>query len=289
MTWQLHIQHCPRDLAERLNVALEDTAAVSITLMDQFDTPILEPELGTEPLWADVLIEALYPQQEDAELAVRLLALDQLGLTYAIAPLVEKDWVRLCQNDFQPQQFGERLWVCPSWSTPPDPTAVNLRLDPGLAFGTGTHPTTALCLTWLAKASLDQKQVIDYGCGSGILALAALKLGAQHVYAVDIDGQALTAIHSNASLNGINAPQLTIDYPETLHAPVDLIIANILLTPLLTLKARFCELLRHQGTLVVSGVLAEQVNTLVEAYQDVLTHQRTFTQDIWALVEFSVQ
>ena len=284
---QLQIEHCDRDAIDALHLALDETNALSVTLTDKHDDPILEPELGTTPLWPNIVVEALYAETEDAKMALQYLTTQFPELTCRLQELPDQDWERVCMADFKPQQFGERLWICPSWLTPPVADAVTLILDPGLAFGTGTHPTTALCLTWLEQASLDRKTVIDYGCGSGILALAALKLGAFHVHAVDIDEQALLATQNNAETNLLSSTQLTISFPDQLDAPVDLLIANILLTPLLALKPRFRSLLKQGGTLVVSGLLKEQVPELISTYQDLFTHQHTLIQGDWALVSFT--
>lgn len=283
---QLQIDHCLRDEATQLCELLEEMDALSITMTDKHDDPILEPALGTLPLWPHVIIQALYPDKEASGNAVNALAIHHPHIICTIETLVDKDWERVCMDDFKPLQFGKRLWVCPSWLTPPDPSAVNLILDPGLAFGTGTHQTTSLCLSWLEQAELEQKDVIDYGCGSGILALAALKLGARHVSAVDIDQQALTATWNNALENGISASQLTASFPETLVDTVDLVIANILLAPLLDLQKQFRQLLHSQGTLVVSGILEEQVLSLIEGYQSHFIHQKTMLNDGWALLVF---
>lgn len=283
---QLKIEQCRRDEAEPLCDMLEESGALSITMTDQHDDPILEPELGTSPLWPQVVIHALYEEKEEAERVMQALSSLHSHLDFALEPLPEKDWQRVCMDDFKPLRFGKRLWICPSWLTPPDPDAVNLILDPGLAFGTGTHPTTSLCLTWLEQAKLEQQQVIDYGCGSGILALAALKLGAKHVHGVDIDTQALLATQNNATENHITATQLTVGLPDTAQNPVDLVIANILLSPLLTLKSRFRQLLNDNGTLVVSGLLAEQAESLIDRYQGVFMHETTMIEDGWALLVF---
>jgi ribosomal protein L11 methyltransferase len=283
--FQLQIENCHRDQIEQLSEALEETGALSITLTDQYDDPILEPAPGETPLWAHVVVHALYAEKQDANIAQTLMYGSFSNLNYSIQALPDEDWERVCLDQFKPQQFGQRLWVCPSWITPPDPDAVNLILDPGLAFGTGSHATTSLCLSWLEQADLQNKRVIDYGCGSGILALAALKLGAQHVDAVDIDDQALLATQENAKNNGIT--QLTIDNPESLNKPADILIANILLAPLLTLKDRFRELIGKTGALVVSGLLAEQVPSLIEAYQPDFLHQNTYTSGDWALIVFA--
>ncbi len=283
---QLQIENCPRDDIEALSDTLEQTAALSVTLTDKQDDPILEPELGTTPLWPNVVVQALYAEEAEAQLAVFILSANYPHLSYSIDTLPEKDWERVCRDDILPQQFGHRLWICPSWLTPPEPDAVNLMLDPGLAFGTGTHPTTALCLNWLEQTTLDQQRVIDYGCGSGILALAALKLGAMHVDAVDIDEQALISTQNNATNNEISAKKLMIGFPDNLKIPADLLIANILLMPLIQLKSRFHQLINPSGTLVVSGILEEQVKELIEAYQHDFTHTQSLIQDGWALVVF---
>lgn len=284
---QLQIEACHRDDVEQLCETLESMGALSVTLTDKHDDAILEPELGTTPLWPHVVIEALYAETNQAELAGQLLLASYPQLNYSIQELPEQDWERVCMVDFKPQRFGSRLWICPSWHTPPEPEAVNLILDPGLAFGTGTHPTTSLCLTWLEQANLNHKTVIDYGCGSGILALAAIKLGALHVDAVDIDQQALVATKNNANTNDISLAKLNISFPDALKNPADLLIANILLTPLINLKNSFRQLVNDKGMVVVSGLLEEQVNTVIDAYQNDFVHQSTFLQDGWALLVFS--
>lgn len=284
--FQLQIEQCHRDDVEQLSDALEETGALSITLTDQYDDPILEPAPGAAPLWPHVVLHALYAEEEEAFDAMAFVLQKYTNLNCTIHEVPEEDWERTCLDQFKPQQFGRNLWVCPSWLTPPDPNAVNLILDPGLAFGTGNHSTTSLCLTWLEQADLNHQKLIDYGCGSGILALAALKLGAEHVHAVDIDEQALLATKNNAIDNEILATQLTVSMPETLTTPVDIIIANILLAPLLELKHRFLELLKDKGTLVVSGILAEQAPGLIEAYRDHFIHRTTNIDQDWALIEF---
>ena len=287
--FQLQIEQCSREEAELLSDALEETGALSVTFTDQYDKPILEPAPGATPLWPDVVLTALYSNEDDAQIAQALVSKAFPHCTFSIDALPNQDWERTCLDQFKPQLFGKRLWICPSWLTPPDLNAVNLILDPGLAFGTGSHATTSLCLTWLEQADLNQKEMIDYGCGSGILALAALKLGAQHVYAVDIDEQAILATQDNAFNNNIAAEHLTVGQPDSLSKPVDMIIANILLAPLMTLKHRFRELLNDNGMLVVSGLLAEQAPLLIEAYQSHFTHQATCIENDWAQLTFKVK
>jgi len=285
--FQLKIEHCPGEEIETISVELEEAGALSIMLTDKNDDPVLEPEPGTTPLWPEVIIQSLYAQSQEAKNAMDLMALTRPNLHCSIEVLPDKDWERVWMDDFKPQRFGERLWICPTWLEPPEPHAVNLMLDPGLAFGTGTHPTTSLCLTWLEQADLQGKSIIDYGCGSGILSLAALKLGAKQVHAVDIDHQALQATENNALTNKISEYSLVIGIPETLHDPVDLIIANILLAPLISLNHRFYHLLHPGATLVISGLLAEQTSQLVEAYKSTFALTNTQTHEGWALLVFT--
>lgn len=285
---QLKIE-CHRDEVEHLSDFLEQTAPLSITYTDKFDDPIFEPEIGTTPLWNDVIVHALYAGQTEIDKVQNDLNTSFPQFITTIEPVAEQDWERAWMDSFTPLQFGSRLWICPSWMTPPDPDACNLILDPGLAFGTGTHPTTSLCLTWLDKTELTGKTLIDYGCGSGVLALAAIKLGASHAYAVDLDEQALTATQNNADRNHITSEHLTIGLPDSLEAQADFIIANILLSPLLSLKNRFHQLLKSGGTLVASGILHDQPDELISAYQDLFSHVSTEIEGEWALVEFKAR
>lgn len=287
MWFQLQIDNCHRDDADKASDMLEESGAVSITLTDRHDDPILEPELGTMPLWPEIVIHALYTEQDLAKLAMQDLAARHPSWQVRLDTLADQDWERAWMDDFKPQRFGKRLWICPSWCTPPDPEAVNLILDPGLAFGTGTHPTTHLCLQWLDGANLTGKTMIDFGCGSGILALAALKLGAQKVHAVDIDPQALQATRNNADTNHIHSEQLHISMPGDLHQPADILIANILLTPLISLGESFHTLIKPGGFLVVSGLLSEQTQTLTDAYRGSFHLVDSQQLDDWSLLVFS--
>ncbi len=277
---------CTQAEVDPISDLLEWYGALSVTLTDQFDDAILEPELGTVPLWPHVVIQALYSPDTDISSITDLITTQYPVAQCSVALVAEQDWERTCLNDFKPQCFGKHLWVCPSWHTPPNPDAVNLILDPGLAFGTGSHATTALCLTWLEQAELKDKTLIDYGCGSGILSIAALKLGASHVYAVDIDEQALTATANNAATNHILSQSLTMGYPNELNTPVDLIIANILLTPLLDLKLSFHHLLNSNGILTLSGILANQIPILQEAYRSHFDLLCTELESDWGLMVF---
>ena len=288
MGWfQLRIERCPSKEVEQISDELEESGALSIMLTDKNDNPVLEPAPGTTPLWPEVIIHALYAQALDAQQARDQFSLSKPALLLRIEVLEDKDWERAWMDDFKPQRFGKRLWICPTWLTPPEPQAVNLILDPGLAFGTGTHPTTAMCLTWLEQADLSNKSLIDYGCGSGILSLAALKLGSKHVYAVDIDNQALQATQNNALTNEIDERMLAISMPDALQDPVEILIANILLAPLILLRSRFHQLLSQGALLVVSGLLEEQAPLLIKSYEPVFSPIAQKNLDGWSLLVFS--
>ena len=283
---QLIITNCLASDSEHLSDLLELCGALSVTFTDQYDDPILEPEPGTVPLWPHIVMQALYPVDMDVSSIIDIVSQQYPATLCILENIVAQNWERVCLDAFIPKCFGKRLWICPSWSTPPHAEAVNIVLDPGLAFGTGSHPTTGLCLTWLDQANITNKTLIDYGCGSGILSIAALKLGASHAYAVDIDEQALTATASNAAINQIASEKLTVTYPHTLNQPVDLIIANILLSPLLDLKHSFYRLLHPHGILTVSGILANQVSQLEEVYQPHFSLLSSEIEHDWALLEF---
>lgn len=276
---------CRREEADPLSVLLEEFGAVSIVFTDKNDDPIFEPEIGTTPLWPEVVTQALYADAVEAQLAKAALEKLHPALCISLECIEEQDWQRVCMQDFQAQCFGKRLWVCPSWQSPPDPQAVNLLLDPGLAFGTGTHPTTALCLSFLDEADLAGKSVIDYGCGSGILAIAAAKLGGNPVHAVDIDPQALSATHNNALNNAVLQEGFSIAYPSALNEQCDFLIANILLTPLMELEQRFHQLIKTHGRLIISGILNTQVETLLSHYH-LFKHEKTEFKEDWALMVF---
>ncbi len=276
MSWlQLRLDTDPA-AAARLEDALLAAGAVAVTLEDTLgdktDGPVLEPGVGETPLWRQTRLTGLFPADADMDAVVAGL---DAGLTGAAAPRVEiledKDWTREWMQHYRPMQFGPRFWVCPSWLEPPDPDAVNLLLDPGLAFGTGTHPTTALCLGQLAGAVGEGARVVDYGCGSGILAVAAAKLGAGPVLCVDNDPQALAATADNATRNGVPLDGLTVALPGDYDsAPwagrCDLVVANILAGPLLELAPVIAGFLRPGGVLLLSGLLASQAGALIDGY-----------------------
>ena len=285
MPWlQLRI-NSSRLHAEAIEDAVLAAGAVSVTLEDNADQPILEPALGETPLWNETRITGLFDAEVDTDQAI-VIATAALGANlphYRWELLEDKDWERAWMDNFQPMQFGDRLWICPSWKQPPNPEAANLMLDPGLAFGTGTHPTTALCLRWLDGQELEGKTVVDYGCGSGILGIAALLLGANRVIAVDNDPQALVATRDNAERNNINASQIETYLPEqTPHGiSADLVLANILAGPLAELKPVLAALCKTGGDIVLSGLLSNQASTLRERYQSDFIMEQTVTEEDW--------
>ncbi|MCM2447928.1 50S ribosomal protein L11 methyltransferase [Rahnella sp. CG8] len=272
MPWiQLKINTTGND-AETLSDALIESGAVSVTFQDTHDNPVFEPLPGETLLWGDTDAIGLYDAETDMDEVIAMLENEPLlgkGFVHKIEQLEDKDWEREWMDNFHPMRFGERLWICPSWRDVPDPNAVNVMLDPGLAFGTGTHPTTAMCLQWLDSLDLTDKTVIDFGCGSGILAIAALKLGAKHVVGIDIDPQAIQASRDNAERNGVSerlSLYLPKDQPDNLSA--DVVVANILAGPLRELAPLISVLPVAGGHLGLSGVLASQAQSVADAYKD---------------------
>lgn len=256
------------------DMLMDETGALSITFLDAKDTPVFEPLPGETRLWGDTDVLALYDAEIDTVAVLAQIQASPLlakDFAYKVEQIEDKDWEREWMDNFHPMKFGERLWICPSWRGIPDPTAVNVMLDPGLAFGTGTHPTTALCLQWLDSLDLAGKTVIDFGCGSGILAIAAIKLGAAKVVGIDIDPQALQASRDNAGRNGV-ADQIEVylpqNQPEGLVA--DVVVANILAGPLRELSPVIKSLMKPQGQLAMSGVLDVQAEGVADFYRDEL-------------------
>lgn len=287
MAWlQLHLATTEAH-ADAFQSALEDMGACAVTLTDGADQPVFEPPPGARPLWQNTVVSALFDADRDP--ALILAALQQQGLdaqAHHHETLDDQVWERAWMDDFAPMRFGERLWIVPSWSEAPDPQAVNLKLDPGLAFGTGTHETTALCLEWLDRADLQGKAVLDFGCGSGVLAIAALLLGAGNATGTDIDPQALTASEDNARNNGV-ADGLSLYLPENLPAEYrcDVLVANILAGPLVELADQLAGYCRPGGTLALSGILAEQAESVRAAYAPWFDLTPTTQQGDWVRID----
>lgn len=289
MGWlELSIEVEQRSLS-RVEAALEDLEAASITLLDAEDHPILEPGPGEMPLWPQVTIRALFHDH-----------VDRVGLFDALQIMVpwltpekitargvqDEDWSRVWMDTFQPMQFGRRTWIYPSTVDPPtDTDAVIVRLDPGLAFGTGTHQTTALCLAWLDGLDLVGKTVIDFGCGSGILAIAALKLGAARAIGIDNDPQAIVASRDNAERNGV-VDQLDLYLPEEVPPDLtaDVVVANILAGALVALQPVITAHCRDGTPLALSGILVDQAEEVAAAYRDAFTDLVVTPQDDWVRV-----
>ena len=268
---------------ERLSDLLNEAGAEAVTMEDGADQPVLETLPGETRLWNRTQVTGLFAADVDgANIAARIRrSLDDPALPATITVLEDQDWERAWLDRFQPMRFGRRLWVCPHNLTPPNPDDVTVMLDPGLAFGTGTHPTTALCLEWLDAHELQDQTVIDYGCGSGILAIAAAKLGARQVWAIDHDPQALTATTDNAIANGV-AERITTLTPEALPAMTcDIVLANILAEPLLTLAPQIAQRLQAGGRVVLSGILVEQATDVMAKYQTWFNMEPMATREEW--------
>lgn len=283
MPWiQVKIQ-TDGEKSDTVETLLMGLGAVSVTLEDSADQPLLEPPLGSTPIWDDTIVTGLFEADADTDL-IRAALHNAIGSDSLIRSeaLEDKDWVREWMDSYHPISFGKRLWVCPSWRAPTDPDAVNMMLDPGLAFGTGTHETTALCLKWLDQANIQDKIVIDYGCGSGILAIAAALLGAKQVFCVDNDPQALQATKENALRNHVDgrihiyAPDAL---PSGLHA--DIMLANILAGPLIQLSSHLANLTQPAGDIILSGILCPQARDVSEAYSPWFTMQPPTTDGDW--------
>lgn len=251
-----------------LEELLETLGAAAVLMEDSADQPLLEPPPGATPLWDATRVIGIFTVDSEMDAIIEFLEA-QLGESlpaHRVEVLEDKDWVRAWMDHYHPMRFGERLWVVPSWTPPPQPDAVNLLLDPGLAFGTGTHPTTALCLEWLDSLDLKGKTVIDYGCGSGILAVAALLLGAKEAWCVDNDPQALTATRNNAEHNGVGE-RVHVFMPDDMPAKqADVIVANILAGPLAMLAPVMASHSHAGSHIALSGIIRPQVDELRDVY-----------------------
>lgn len=270
MTWRQLSVATGEAQAEAVSDWLFDRGALSVSFEDEGDQPLFEPKPGETPVWRDTRVIALFEQEVDLQAikAALLVSFAEDALHgWREETIGDQAWERAWLDHFQPMRFGKRLWVIPTGFDRPDQAdAVCMTLDPGLAFGTGTHPTTALCLQWLDGQDLSGKTVVDYGCGSGILAIAALLLGAKHAIATDIDPQALTATADNADKNSV-LQQVECCLPAQLpDLPCDILLANILANPLIELASQLAGLVRQGGSIVLSGILREQAGTVLDAY-----------------------
>lgn len=285
MAWQSLSVVSQGAKAELVASLLTSLGALSVMFEDAADQPFYEPRPGETPLWSRTKISALFEGSADL-MSIQSFLLEQLGqavLTdWRIQPLDDQAWERAWLKFFRPMRFGRRLWVCPAGREALEGSAVCVMLNPGLAFGTGTHPTTALCLEWLDEHPPEGERVIDYGCGSGILAIASLALGAREAFAVDIDPQALSAARHNAFKNRVQT-RLHCCYPDQLPAlKADVVLANILANPLIELSSTFAHLVRPGGKLVLSGILREQVEAVSRAYEAAFYLERPVFKEDWA-------
>lgn len=253
---------------EAVAQVLEQCGALAITVSDAKDQALYQAGAGGAVYWAHNRISGLFSADVDVgAVARRLQPYTYETPTYRVETLPERDWQSACKERHGPMRFGANLWVRPSWSAPPEDGAVDVLIDPGLAFGSGAHATTRLCLAWLAEHACDGKQVIDYGCGSGILAIAALKLGAMRAWGIDNDPRALQVSAANATLNHV-ATRYRALTPESLPTGLaaDIVLANILADPLAALAPRLIELLKPGGILILSGLLEEQADSVRSCY-----------------------
>ena len=287
MPWLKLTLRTNQDDAASWSQALEECGAISVSLEDAGDEPLLACALEETPLWSQMWVSALFDADTDPRhVCAQLMQILHLehAPAYTSDILADQDWERAWMDRFRPMHFGGDLWVVPSWLPPPQPDAVNIILDPGLAFGTGTHATTALCLTWLALHPPLNKNIIDFGCGSGILAIAALKLGARHAYGVDVDPHALTVSRENATANHV-AAHLVLGTPDSLTGTTqaDVVMANILAQPLILLAPHLMQLVKPGATLILSGMLENQTEEVSWHYRDHFEFERQ-VHDHWAML-----
>ncbi len=288
MWYQLIISGVSGDLAEALEEDLYGLGASSLTIETaNEEEEIFEPEPDAMPLWSTCGIKALFTEEMLCHIAKKQIKDDYPQCSMAVETLEDKAWEREWLKDFKPKCFGTRLWICPTHLSPLEPDAVNIMLDPGLAFGTGTHETTALCLSFLDGYLLEDKMVLDMGTGSGILAIAAIKLGAKSVVATDIDPQAIFATKQNAKNNQIDEEKLDVHLvAEKPLQSFDLILANILSGTLISLKETLCNALNAKGVLVLSGILNTQKEEVIAAFQQTLTLIETKQKGDWVMLVF---
>ncbi|HWT71399.1 MAG TPA: 50S ribosomal protein L11 methyltransferase [Oxalicibacterium sp.] len=283
MSWTEIVVEVARNHAEALSDALIDAGALSVSVEDaDFGTDAEQPLFGepgmepTETAWEHSRVVALSAEDSDqaamVKEAAQAVGLDAATLAYTLRPVAEQDWVRLTQSQFEPMHIGRNIWVVPSWHDAPDPQALVLELDPGLAFGTGSHPTTRLCMEWLEAHPPVGATVLDYGCGSGILAMVASKLGAADVIGVDIDRQAIESAQFNAVRNHCDiAYYLPDDFATVDHTHAfDVVVANILANPLKLMAPMLSGRVKSGGHLILSGVLATQADEVIAAYSPFL-------------------
>ena len=284
--------HCTarKDQVESLENWFFEAGALSVTLEDHADQPLLEPGPGETPLWDRVQVTALFAGEQDLQPVLATVPAELVTeAPQSIVPVADREWTRVWEDQFQPMQMGKRLWICPSWTPPPEADAINLLLDPGLAFGTGTHPTTAMCLRALDAAPLEDTRIVDYGCGSGILGIAAALLGAQQVLGIDNDPQAITASLDNAMRNEVPTSQFSAHLPaaselDNWRYSADWVVANILAGPLIELEPILTSMMAPKGRLLLAGLLAEQAEQVIATYASKVKLAIADRQEEWVLL-----
>jgi ribosomal protein L11 methyltransferase len=284
MPWLQLTLTLPAQQAQIASEILEEIGAIAVTLQDAVGEIKIETEWDQRPIWSKVGLSALLPEETDPASVGKFLV-ERLELPdvpdYRLERVDDKDWATAWKEHYKPIHMGGDLWICPSWCTPPSPNAVNVILDPGMAFGTGDHPTTALCLEWLAHQNLRDKLILDYGCGSGILAIGAALFGAHDIDAVDIDPAAVESTRANAQANGVT---LNAGLPEAADGSYPLVLANILATPLKLLAPLLCGHVADGGDLVLAGILERQADELKQAYAPWLALDVSDSEDGWILM-----
>lgn len=288
MAWRQYTYSLTEAEREQVEDALLKSGACAVTLQAATDEPIFEIEPSDRPLWQQIKLSALTEFDLEPETFINSVCtqLETSLIPSKTEIIADKDWTREWMSHFEPIQCGPSLWIVPSWHEPPANDAVNLVLDPGLAFGSGTHPTTKMCLGWLDNNIKPQQTIVDYGCGSGILAIAALLLGAKSAIATDIDAQAIIATKDNAARNHIKPETLNcfVCDEQTIVETTDIVIANILANPLVSLKAELCNLLQTGSQLVLSGILENQANIVIDAYASEISLSIAEKDDGWVLL-----
>lgn len=287
MWQQLKIQ-VESEKAVKLEEKLLEAGAISISFLDAKDQPIFAEELGSVFLWQQTYILALFNHSTNLDSLISELN-KVLSITNSnkleIIEIQDQNWQEKWKKDFKPINFGKNLWICPSWDPPPDPSATNIILDPGLAFGSGNHITTSLCLKWLAQFLVEGSKVVDYGCGSGVLSIASAMLGASKIYAVDNDPQAITATIDNSLKNRLDKDTITTYLPEALpEIKADILLANILAKPLIDLAEHFSGKLRPGGHIVLSGILRDQTTLICDHYEKWFSIEKSIIEQDWALL-----
>jgi ribosomal protein L11 methyltransferase len=272
MAWLKITCAVSEDQLELVSEKMERAGAQAVTIEDAGDHPLFDLHDGEMPIWEVSMVSGLFAAEQGSDPVIAAIKASFSPAEmpdYRVMEIPEEDWERSWMDRFQPMQYGDKLWVVPTWCEPPDPGATNIMLDPGMAFGSGSHETTRMCLNWLANRDISNKTVIDYGCGSGVLAIAALKMGAQQAIGVDIDPQALKASRQNAEANAVSE-RLQLVLPEQLpdEARADIVFANILAGTLLDLKEKLLSLRKPGGVLLLSGLLKSQQDSISEAYND---------------------